>query len=226
MSLPPRSAVPPTGGDAPYKARGLLTNCRKSKPTHDLLGIARKYPPATRASEYAEVSHGDQYLDQASPVPGPLDGLPGTASAQPVPAGGQGPGPLEHRHRPGTLVLPARRRPGSLLLARLQPALLASTPPGVVLRSRGQEGPRQRRLGRAAARLGPRGPLRRPAGLDPRGLARSPARPGLGPHQPRRPLHRPEPQRPVSWLCRPGDLDRGRRRRAGRLGAALGTHAR
>src|SRR3954466_8139727 len=208
-----------------YKARGLPTNYRKSKPAHDLLGVARKYPPEARTSECAEVSHGDQYLDQASSVPGPLDGRPGPASAQPVPARGEGPGPVEHRHRPGTLLLPARCRPGPLLLALLQPTLLAATPPGVVLRSRGQEGPRQRCLGRAAARLGPQRPLRRPARLAPGGLARPPTRPGLGSHQSRRPLHRPQYQRFVSRLCRPRDLDRRRRRRAGRLGAALGTHA-
>ena len=61
--------------------------------------------------------------------------------------------------------------------------------------------------------------------LDPRGLARPPTGPGPGPHQLRRSLHGPEHQRPVSRLCRPGDLDRASRRRARRLGAALGTHA-
>src|SRR5437660_9730976 len=84
-------------GEAAYKAWGLLVNYRKSKPAHDLPGVAHKYLLGARASECAEVSHGYQYPNQASPVPGPLDRLAGPAFAQPLPAGGEGPGPVEHR---------------------------------------------------------------------------------------------------------------------------------
>src|SRR4051794_11767583 len=104
-------------------------NFCKSKAVHDLLGDAQKYPPGARTSERVEVSHGYQYRDQASSVPGPLDRLAGPAVAEPVPAGGERPGPVEHRHRPGTCLLPARRRPGPVLLALLQPTLLAPTAP-------------------------------------------------------------------------------------------------
>src|SRR3954471_19844163 len=95
---------------------------------------------AERTPDRVEVCHGNQHPQQTPPNPGPLDGLAATASASPVPAAGQEPGSVEYRHRPGALLLPARRRPRPDLLAPLPSFEPAQTPPGVVSGSRCQEG--------------------------------------------------------------------------------------